>query len=109
VRTYRIKVKEKSPVTLDDSKTVTVASTTAGFSVSFLSLSAEPTVVWARLEAVNATNQSPATQTTTTDANPAGVNQNVTVQVLKQNLPSGDYWALVLVPGFVPFLSKIPL
>jgi len=106
-RTHIVKLKEKTPTPLDPTKTITgpATPTANGFSVSFTSLSAEPTVVWARVEAANAGGSPP--QTIATDVNPTGANQVLTVHVPLQALASGNYWTLVLVPGLVPSLSKI--
>jgi hypothetical protein len=106
-RAHHVKVKEKTPFIIDDTKAITVptTSTSTGFSVSFVPSSTEPTVVWARVEPV-IPDSTPA-QMTQADAIPTGTNQSLSVQIPLQNLPSGSYWALVLVPGFVPSLSKI--
>jgi hypothetical protein len=111
-RTYAVDLKKKTPITIDTTKKVISAvPNAAGFNVTFTPPSIEPTVVWVRVEAANVTAPASAVlpQIKTTNVALTSL-ANTTIPVLLENaLPTGDYQVLVLVPGCVPFLSKIPV
>jgi hypothetical protein len=111
-RTYAVDLKKKTPITIDTTKKVISAvPNAAGFNVTFTPPSIEPTVVWMRVEAANVTAPASAVlpQIKTTNVAPTSL-ANTTIPVLLENtLPAGDYYVLVLVPGCLPLLSKIPV